>query len=226
MNTESPLLSKINSNYILKSILSLAFSNMKSVLKLCKYNKCMLRKLDINFENIFKYEIETQTDINKDDIKVLGVIFLFIEALWFIFFLIYIILFYVRGKFNDKNLKEGYSKKKKDFVDFMDNYILLAYFLFNFVTILIMILLYLCNLFAIKGYIRLFICIFISLIDLIHHISYIIKFAYTKKLIKKELISLIMKFPKDLTEEQEKERDKISKFIWFYRFDIFIIAFA
>ena len=223
MNNEKPLLSKINSNYILKSILSLAFSNMKSVLKLCKYNKCMLRKLDINFENIFKYEIETQTDINKDDIKVLGVIFLFNEALWFIFFLIYIILFYVRGKFNDKNLKEGYIKKKKDFVDFMDNYILLAYFLFNFVTILIMILLYLCNLFAIKGYIRLFICIFISLIDLIHHISYIIKFAYTKKLIKKELISLIM-FPKDLTEEEEKERDKISKFIWFYRFDIFIIS--
>ena len=66
------------------------------------------------------------------------------------FFLIYIILFYVRGKFNDENLKEGYSKKKKDFVDFMDNYILLAYFLFNFATILIMILLYLCNLFAIK----------------------------------------------------------------------------
>ena len=86
---------------------------MKSVLKLCKYNKCMLRKLDINFENIFKYEIEIQTNINKDDIKGLGVFFLFNEALWFIFFLIYIILFYVRGKFNDENLKEGYSQKKK-----------------------------------------------------------------------------------------------------------------
>ncbi len=31
-------------------------------------------------------------------------------------------------------------------------------------------------------------------------------------------------FPKDLTEEEEKERDKISKFIWFYHFDIFIIS--
>ena len=32
------------------------------------------------------------------------------------------------GKFNDENLKEGYNLKKKRFVDFMDNYILLIYF--------------------------------------------------------------------------------------------------
>ena len=101
--------------------------------------------------------------------------------------------------------------KKKDFVDFMDNYILLAYFLFNFATILIIILLYCCNLFSIKQYIMLLIIIFIILIDLTHHITYIIKFAYTKELLKKELIKLIKKVSKNPTEEEKKEYSKISK---------------
>ena len=111
-----------------------------------------------------------------------------------------------------------------NFVDFMDNYILLAYFLFNFVTILIVILLYICNLFATKGYIKLLICIFISIIDLTHHITYIIKFAYTKELIKNELIKFLMKAGKDLTEEEKKKGSKISKLIWFYSFDKVIIG--
>ena len=122
MNSESSLLSKINSNYILKIILSLAYGNIKSVLKLFKYNKCMLGKLDINFEDNFKYEIEIKRRVIEEDIKIPRK-YLFIDSLWFIIFLIYIIFFYVRGKFNDENLKEGYGKKKKNFVDFMDNYI-------------------------------------------------------------------------------------------------------
>ena len=223
----SSLLSKINSKYILKTILSLAYGNMNFVLKLCRYNKCLLRKLDINFEDSFKYEIKIKTDINEkdeEDIKIFSVFLLFLDPIWFIIFLIYIILFYVRGKFNDKNLKEGYIKKKKDFVDFMDNYILLAYFLFSLVIILITILFYMRNLFELKGYIRLFICIFISLIDLIHHISYIIKFAYTKKLIKKELLDVINEYSKNKnpTEEEKKLYYKILNLIWFYGFDIFI----
>ena len=127
MKSESSLLGRINSKYILKRILSLAYDNMKSVLKLTKYNKCLLSKLDINFADNYKYEIEINTKVNEDDIIPLG-IFLFFDFSWFIIFLIYIILFHVRGKFNDKNLKEGYSEKKKDFVDFMDNYILLFLF--------------------------------------------------------------------------------------------------
>ena len=105
----------------------------------------------------------------------------------------------------------------------MDNYILLAYFLFNSATILIAILLYRCNLFAIKGYIKLLICIFISIIDLTHHITYIIKYTYTKELIKEELIKLAKKADKDLTEEEKKELSKITKLIWFYSFDYVII---
>ena len=227
MNSESSLLSKINSKYILKRILSLAYDNMKSVLRLTKYNKCLRSKLDINCEDNFKYEIEIKTEVNKDDsndIKFLG-LFLFFDVFWFIVFLIYIIFFHVRGKFNDKNLKEGYSEKKKDFVDFMDNYILLAYFLFNFATILIAILLYRCNLFATKGYIKLLICIFISIIEFTHHITYIIKYTYTKELIKNELIKLVNKADKVLTEEEKKEKLKILKLIWFYSFDYVIIIF-
>ena len=68
MNGKSSLLSKINSKYILETILSLAYGNMKSILRLSKYNKSLLNKLDINFEDYFKYEIEIKTDINTHDI--------------------------------------------------------------------------------------------------------------------------------------------------------------
>ena len=223
MNEKSSLLSKINSKYILKAILSLAYGDMKSVLKLTKYNKCLLNKLDINFQDYFKYEIEIKTDINKDDIKACTFCLIFV-FFWFIIYLIYIILFYKRGTFNEKNLKEGYNKKKKDFVDFMDNYILLAYFLFNCATILIIISFINCKCLVIKGYIKLLIFIFIHLIDITHHISYIIKFAYAKAIIKKELINTIGKYGKCKTEEEINEYNKISKLIWFYRFDIFIIT--
>jgi len=224
MKGESSLLSKINSKYILKRILSLAYDNMKSVLRLTKYNKCLLSKLDINFEDNYKYEIEILTEeVYEEDFTSLFFP-LSLDFSWIIIFLIYIILFHVRGKFNDKNLKEGYSEKKKDFVDFMDNYILLAYFLFNFATSLIMILLHRCNSFALKGYIIVLICIFISIIDFTHHITYIIKFAYTKELLNKELIKIYKKALEDLTKGKNTEIHNISKLIWFYPFDIFIIV--
>ena len=224
MNEKSSLLSKINSKYILKAILSLAYGDMKSVLKLTKYNKCLLNKLDINFKDYFKYEIEIKTDINKDDILIMIITGLYSGIYWFIIYLIYIILFCLGGTFNDKNLKEGYSEKKKDFVYFMDNYILLAYFLFNFVKLTIWVSFINCKCLAIKGYIKLLIFIFFILIDLTHDISFIIKFAYAKAIIKKELINTIGKYHKCKTEEEKKEYNKISKVIWFYRFDIFIIT--
>ena len=66
---------------------------------------------------------------------------------------------------------------------------------------------------------------FIILIDLTHDISFIIKFAYAKAIMKKELINTIGKYHKYKTEEEQKEYGKIAKLIWFYRFDIFIITF-
>ena len=43
---------------------------MKSVLRLTKYNKCLLYKLDINFEDNYKYEIEILTEeVYEEDFK-------------------------------------------------------------------------------------------------------------------------------------------------------------
>ena len=91
MKGESSLLSKINSKYILKIILSLAYDNMKSVLRLTKYNKCLLSKLDINFEDNYKYEIEILTEeVYEEDFKWL--FFPLLDFSWIIIFLIYIII--------------------------------------------------------------------------------------------------------------------------------------
>ena len=223
MNLEKSLLSKIKSKYIFKEILSLAYDNMKSVLKLTKYNKCLLNKLDIKFKDYFKYEIETKTDINKEEIFRISLNLLILGGIWFIINLIYIILFYKKGKFNDKNLKEGYSEKKKDFVDFMDNCILLAYFIFNFATILIATLFIKFKFLAIKGYIKLLIYIFINLIILIYHIFYILKFIYSQSIIKDETLNSTGKCQNCEIDEERKENDKYDESFWFYRVDIFII---
>ena len=59
MNEKHSLLNKIKSNYILKDILSLAFRNMKSVLKFVAYDKVLLQKLDINIKEQFDYKIRS-----------------------------------------------------------------------------------------------------------------------------------------------------------------------
>ena len=61
----SSLLAQIKSKYILQQILSLAFGKMKPVIKLVKYNKSLLNKLDINIKDNYKYEIETKTKKKK-----------------------------------------------------------------------------------------------------------------------------------------------------------------
>ena len=64
MNEKHSLLDKIKSKYILKDVLSLAFKNMKSVLKFIAYNKVLLQKLDINIKEHFDYKI--RDTIKKD----------------------------------------------------------------------------------------------------------------------------------------------------------------
>ena len=62
----SSLLSKIKSKYILQDILSLAYDKIKSALKLIKYNKSLLNRLDINIkiiQNLQNYKNEPE--INK-----------------------------------------------------------------------------------------------------------------------------------------------------------------
>ena len=95
---------------------------MKPVLKLIKYNKRLLNKLNIIIKENYKYEIETEIHKNTDNC--LTCYFIMKHFIFITFFLVYISIFYASGKFNDNNLKNGYSSKKKSFVDFMDNYIL------------------------------------------------------------------------------------------------------
>ena len=109
----------------------------------------MINKLDINIKDYYNYKFKTKIKKN------IGCCFSFIMishiVLVFIPYLIYIICFFTIGTFNDKNLKEGYDKKKKSFVDFMDNYILLGYFLFIITSYILNILFNICSIIYLKG---------------------------------------------------------------------------
>ena len=217
----SSLLAQIKSKYILKQILSLAFGEMKPVIKLVKYNKSLLNKLDIDIKENFKYKIETKIEIKGS----IPFIYLFTMVSLFSFlFLTYIIKFYVSGKFNDKNLKDGYNMKKKKFVDFMDNSILFAYFGFLITSIIFLIVYFCCNSFALKKQAKLIIFTLIFLVDLAHYITYIIKLDFTIKIIRKELFRKCSFFNSCDSSEREEEQKNL-EIIWFYEFDICIIIF-
>ena len=166
----------------------------------------MSHKLEFNFEDNYKSELRTEIKKEEKFNLGIGLISLVFGIFSFITFLVYIIIFYVRGTFNIENLKQGYNKSKKKFVDFMNNYILLAYFGFNIARILIAIFLFLCKLIALKGYIKLRISIIIFIVDLTHLIAYIIKYSFTGKIIKEEI---------------KKTLDSP----WFYSFDTFMVGF-
>ena len=142
MNENHSLLAKIKSSYIIKDILTLAFKNMNSVLKFVAYNKTLLNKLDINFKDYYDFKAKEKTKIEIDfnnelslEIACLDIFSLFIPLL------IYIIMFYSKGTFNDKNLKEEYDKKKKNYVDIMNKYILLSFLAFHIIFIVLNIIL-------------------------------------------------------------------------------------
>ena len=210
MNENHSLLAKIKSSYILKDILTLAFKNMNSVLKFVAYNKALLNKLDINFKDYydFKAKEKTKIEIDFNNELSLGIASLDIFSL-FIPLLIYIIMFYSKGTFNDKNLKEEYDKKKKNYVDIMNKYILLSFLAFHIIFIVLNIIL-LKKIFSgfLKNTIFFFLYIFYCLIYLIFDIAYIIKFSFTIEIIKKL-----------------KDIKKKAKTIWFYYFDIVLIIY-
>ena len=52
------LLAQIKSEDILKLVLCLAYGEMKPVLKLVKYYKSLLNKLDINLKEDYNYKFE------------------------------------------------------------------------------------------------------------------------------------------------------------------------
>jgi hypothetical protein len=110
MPNEPSLLNRINSNNVLKYILSLAYSDMKLILKFIKHIKNLMKKLDINIKDYYKYNCIIEID--RYEALVLNSN-LTIVIILFIIFLIYNIIFWVKGVLNEKILKEGYSIRKK-----------------------------------------------------------------------------------------------------------------
>ena len=208
MDEKHSLLNKIRSNHILKDILINAFRNMKSVLKFVAYNKVLLNKLDIKIKDYYDYKTKMEV---KEYYKFIFFIIFFLEIiLIFIPLLIYDIMFYTLGKFNDKILEEGYDKKKKNYVDIMDNYITNIFFGIRMIFLLLFIIYYKSKKIALKRKLEFIIEITHFFIGLSYFIAHIKKYSFTKQIIKIELL---------------KEYDgKIGKILWFDTFDLFLIV--
>jgi len=69
MNEKHSLLNEIRSIYILKNILTLAFKNMKSVLKFVAYDKTLIKRLDINIKDYYDYSIKASIERGKSIFK-------------------------------------------------------------------------------------------------------------------------------------------------------------
>ena len=217
MSKKFCLLNNLNSKYILEEILSCAYRDIKSVLQLIKYNKSLMKKLDINNKRIFKKdEYKYYVRIEKNG-KECYYISLFKDIIFSLLLLIYIIIYFVKRKFNDTILKQGYNKRKKTFIDFMDNYILLVYFGFIIVSNFINFLFMIYKNIYIKRIFKTILLLFICFVDLTHYICYIIKFVYSKNILKEDIVKNLKK-KKNINKE-------IKKLIWFYDFDITIIVF-
>jgi len=209
---KTSLLNKIKSKYILKYLLCFAYTDIDSVLKLIKYNKKLLNKLNINIKNYYKYKKTKKLEKYGFFTHFLLVYDIFI----FILFFAYTITYYVKGTFNDENLKIGYNAKMKKFVDFMNKYILLSYLGFLTISIALNIIIIKSNI-SFNGYIKVIIHIVFSLIDITHFIFYSIKTHYTRFLVKPELKTSINKYGKKLNICSDK--------IWFYKFDLSLTIF-
>lgn len=219
MNQDSSLLSRIKSKYILQKILSLAFGEIKPVFKLFKYNKVLLNKIHINFENIkdnHKYTIQKKVH-KEQSILVVSAIDIAFLLILFIIYLVYIILFYVSGKFKEGIMRKGYNKNRKKYVDIMDKYFLWIYFGFIILTFILNILLFFDDKYVLKGFTKFKYFLFIFLFDFIHYILYIIKFAFSAGFIREDILNLLLSQKYYLIHEEEQ--------IWFYIVDTFIIAF-
>ena len=207
LEDHSSLLDRIKSKYIFRKIISFAFKDVNSLLKLIRCNKNLTNKLEINIKDYYNYKVKRK--IEKEGLELFSSDIFFLILL-FIQFLVYIILFYVIGTFNKNNLRENYNVKKKNFVDFMDNYILIPYFCFIIIKFLLITLLFLIDKFYLTRKTKLIISILIDSIDLIHLIFYVIKTSYIQGLLKESLAS----------SDGDYSRKK-----WFYDFNISLSIF-
>ena len=137
MSKEHSLLNQISSKCILRKIFLFAFKDTKSLFKFMKYDKKLIKNLEINIKDSFEYKTDIKIDMNlKETTLFLPTYVIVTKINEFILYLIYIILFYTKVKFNVKNLNENYDIKKKNFVDIMDNYFLIPYLVFIIISII------------------------------------------------------------------------------------------
>ena len=212
------LLLKIKSKFILKNIITLAYINLKSVIKLFKYNKGLLKRLDIDINKKTEdINYKCNIDLKKNVSNLLIFFFDIISRFIFIFIpvLVYIIIFFVKGKFNEETLKSGYNTKMKVFVDVFDKYISPIYLVYILAIFIVFIIYIKKENFILRFYHKRNIFLLMFSIDTIHCILFIIKFAFSKNIINKEKMKEI--------KISEKGNNTISDMFWFYETDIILI---
>ena len=184
MNEKHSLLNEIRSIYILKDILTLAFKNMKSVLKFVAYDKTLIKRLDINIKDYYDYSIKTSIERGKSIFKnqiITELVFIFIP------FTIYYIMFFKKKTFDQENLNSVYNKNMKNFVDIIDKYVALIYLVFLFITKILLIIYEINDKIVLKRETKNKIEIIHFLIYLSFLIIFILKIYFIKQIIKTQL---------------------------------------
>ena len=144
MSESNSLLNKIKSKYILQKILSNSYGDIKSLLKLFKYNKNSLTKLGINIKDFYKFKTKTKI-IKSMNCRPIILIHLIVHIIIFIILMIFIIKFFTKGKFIYEIILDQDDLNNKNFIIFIDKYILCTA-----ISIFLIILLCLCNIFYLK----------------------------------------------------------------------------
>ena len=177
MEEDKSLLNRIRAKYILKKILTIAYGDMKSVLKLTKYNKSLMEKIDINmkkFQDYYQYEL----GIKKDEkLFRLNYYFLIRDIIIFILLMVFIILYKLNG--SEFSLNDGYDEKE-NFVVFMNDYFLYIFFILIFAFISFNILLVSRKIIILKAYKKILLILFNFLIYFIHYILFLYKYDYSE----------------------------------------------
>ena len=194
------LLSKIESKYILSDILLFAYPDFKNTLKFIRYNKSLINKLKIDINDYYKYEYKRE--INKETYEFFNLNFIILLC-QIILFLIYILIYCVKGTFNENNLIKDYNKTKKIYVDIINSYIIFILFGFYIISFLLLLLLIKLNIFFNNKW-KFIIFLIKLLLDFIYFILQIVKYSFSKNLLIKD------------------EEDG-GLYYWFLPFDIIII---
>ena len=206
MINKPSLLSQIKSKYILQNILILAYPDIKSVFKLVKYNKNLLNKLDISIKDCYNYKIEKFVYKASDKFQYI----LYLKGYELIGLLSYdFILLDRRGTPYIQDLKKGYDIRKKKYIDFIDNYIIISYLGFFIISSIIDVLLIFHKKIYVNYKTKLIFSLFQFFVFLSYSISYLIKFTYYV----------------NLMEGQKKEDRKKYNFCDLYLCDIIQIIY-